>query len=47
MPITEPLCRLALGARSTSGNGFFRADMPPALTSPWPETSGAQQPEAA
>ena len=45
----QDLCegRLALGARSTSGNGFFRADMPPALTSPWPETSGAQQPEAA
>ncbi len=45
----QDLCegRLALGARSTSGNGFFRADLPQALTRPWPETPGAQQPEAA
>lgn len=45
----QDLCegRLALGARSTSGNGFFRADMPKALANPWPEHLGAKQPEAA
>ncbi len=38
--------RLALGARSTSGNGFFRADIPAALTTAWPEAI-SQQPEVA
>lgn len=28
--------RLALGARSTSGNGFFRGELPAALTQAWP-----------
>jgi len=34
--------RLALGARSTSGNGFFRADIPPELTTAWPEPASPQ-----
>jgi CRISPR/Cas system CSM-associated protein Csm3 (group 7 of RAMP superfamily) len=34
--------RLALGARSTSGNGFFRADIPPELTTAWPEPTSPQ-----
>lgn len=44
----QDLCdgRLALGARSTSGNGFFRAEMPAAFINPWPESVG-QQAEAA
>jgi len=34
--------RLALGARSTSGNGFFRAVIPPELTTAWPEPASPQ-----
>lgn len=45
----KDLCegRLALGARSTSGNGFFRASLPEAFTRPWPQGEGATQAEAA
>ena len=44
----QDLCagRLALGARSTSGNGFFRGDLPAALTADWPQAHSTQ-PEAA
>ncbi|MGC9185169.1 MAG: RAMP superfamily CRISPR-associated protein [Thiomonas sp.] len=39
--------RLALGARSTSGNGFFRAELPAALTADWPPQATQPHPEAA
>jgi len=44
----QDLCegRLALGARSTSGNGFFRAELPAALANAWPQATDTQ-PEAA
>jgi hypothetical protein len=41
----QDLCdgRLALGARSTSGHGFFRGEIPATLSKPWAEIRPCQQ----